>query len=201
MVYPGLSLPAKTNQFKLSEWGLDGGSYLEAQNPDEMAAIRWLQKATFGNIAEAVSPTGGSYTGYARAATLSGLPGVLGWVGHESQWRGGGNAMGNRQADLARLFCSRDPEEILAIIHQYQISYIFLGDLERSTYKLGTDYCPTGLNELILNQIFGFNLSSWRRYHLYYTWAVTRMNSQRRLSLEQSLYIVALLNWGFPQVL
>ncbi len=81
LVYPAFSLPGKTNQFRLSAWELDGTAYMTAQNPDEMQAIQWLQQASYGVIAEAVSPTGGSYTEYARVSTLSGLPGVLGWDG------------------------------------------------------------------------------------------------------------------------
>jgi YYY domain-containing protein len=153
LVYPILSLPGKTNQISFSVWGLDGEAYLESQNPNEYAAIQWLKQAPYGVIAEAVSPTGGSYTGYARAATISGLPGVLGWMGHESQWRGSGEAMGSRQADLARLFCSRDPNEINEIIQKYQIRYIFSGALERLTYTRGSENCPTGFNEAILQEI------------------------------------------------
>jgi YYY domain-containing protein len=154
LVYPLLSLPSKSNLFNISEWGLDGGAYLQFQNPAEMAAIGWLKTADFGVIAEAVSPTGGSYTGYGRVSTLSGLPGVLGWMGHESQWRGGPLAMGNRQADLIRLFCSRDPTEINDVIQKYQIKYIFVGSLERSTYSKGSESCTRGINEAILSQLF-----------------------------------------------
>jgi len=61
--------------------------------------------------------------------------------------------MGSRQADLARLFCSRDPNEIIEIIQKYRIKYIFTGALERSTYSRGSENCPTGFNEAILQEI------------------------------------------------
>jgi YYY domain-containing protein len=153
LVYPTLSLPEKTNQFRSSDWGLDGTAYLAAQNPDEAQAIQWLQQAPFGVVAEAVSPSGGSYTNYARVSTLSGLPGVLGWMGHESQWRGGGVEMGSRQADMTRLYCSTDPLEIQDILTRYAIRYVFLGALERSTYTRTASNCEKGLNEFILKQI------------------------------------------------
>jgi uncharacterized membrane protein len=112
-----------------------------------MSAIDWLQNAPAGVVAEAVPPTGGSYTQYGRVSMLTGKPAVLGWMGHESQWRGGNEAMGSRQIDLERLFCSRNWEETQAILEQYQIRYVFLGNLERLTYQAGSPNCPTGIDE------------------------------------------------------
>ena len=86
--YTSLALWSKTGGFKPAQgFTLDGTAYLESQAPDDAAAARWLWTAPPGVVAEAV---GGSYSEYARVATLSGLPNVLGWPGHESQWRGGG---------------------------------------------------------------------------------------------------------------
>jgi hypothetical protein len=149
LVYPLLSLWSKTNGFQPAEWTLDSTAYFARGSPDEMAAVRWLQSAPPGVVAEAVPQGGGSYTEYARAATLSGLPGVLGWVGHENQWRGDNapQAIGTRQADLERLFCGRDWEETRAILEQYQIRYVFVGNLERAAYPPGSPGCPSGLVE------------------------------------------------------
>ena len=61
---------------------------------------------------------------------------MLGWPGHESQWRGGGKEMGSRQDDIARLYRTADWGEAAKIIQQYQIRYIVIGGLERSTYKV-----------------------------------------------------------------
>jgi YYY domain-containing protein len=149
LVYPLLSLWSKTNGFQPAEWTLDSTAYFARSSPDEMSAIRWLQAAPPGVIAEAVPPGGGSYTEYARAATLSGQPSVLGWVGHENQWRGdtASSAIGSRQSDLQRLYCSRDWEEARAILEQYNIRYVFVGGLERLTYKPDENACPLGLQE------------------------------------------------------
>jgi len=148
LIYPLLGLWDKTNGFRPEGgWTLDSTAYLERQSPAEMAAIRWLRSAPPGVVAEAVSYTGGSYTGYARVAVLSGLPTVLGWIGHESQWRGGGQEMGSRQADIERLYCSRDWDDTRAILEKYQIKYVFVGSLERNTYLPGQAGCSAGLNE------------------------------------------------------
>lgn len=129
---------------------LDGSEYIGKYAPDELAAIRWLASAPLGVVTEAV---GGSYTNYARVSAFSGQPTVLGWPGHESQWRGGGTEMGSRQTDVERLYCARDWIEAEAVIMQYNIRYIFVGDLERSTYT--RDACGTGLME----EKFSLNLT------------------------------------------
>jgi YYY domain-containing protein len=149
LIYPLLSLWSKTNGLQPVEWTLDSTAYFARQSPDEMEAIRWLQNAPPGVVAEAVPKGGGSYTEYARAATLSGQPSVLGWVGHENQWRGdtAQDAIGSRQTDLERLFCGRDWEETRAILDQYGIRYVFVGNLERGAYPAGSDGCPSGLLE------------------------------------------------------
>ncbi|MFM8322368.1 MAG: DUF2298 domain-containing protein, partial [Chloroflexota bacterium] len=149
LVYPPLSLLNKTNNFNPSSWTLDGSAYYARNNPAEMAAIQWLQTAPPGVVAEAVASGGGSYTEYARAATFSGQPGVLGWRGHQDQWRGqtAVEAIGTRQADLATLFCSRDWEAARSVLERYQVRYVFLGSLERIAYAAGSPGCPSGLME------------------------------------------------------
>ena len=148
LVYPLFSLLNKTSSFQASPKTLDSTAYLENTSPDDMAAIRWLSAAPFGVVAEAVPPGGGSYTEYARASTLSGMPSVLGWVGHESQWRGGYEEMGSRMSDLERLYCGRDSEETLSILDRYDIRYVYVGPLERGIYTPEAGNCPTGLFEI-----------------------------------------------------
>jgi YYY domain-containing protein len=145
LVYPTLSLWNKTEGFNPPIWTLDSTAYLRKDAPDEMSAIDWLKTAPFGVIAEAVPEGGGSYTQYGRISTLSGLPAVLGWIGHENQWRGGNQIIGSRQGDLERLYCSRDWSETKAILDKYNIRYIFVSQLEQSTYIHGSGNCPVGL--------------------------------------------------------
>lgn len=133
LIYPVFGLSNTLGSGDSDRWTLDGNAWFGVYYPDEQQAVEWLAKASYGTIAEAV---GGSYSGAARFATYTGLPTVLGWPGHESQWRGGGKEMGNRQDDLARLYRTSNWAEAQAIISQYQIRYIVVGGLERSTYKV-----------------------------------------------------------------
>ena len=143
LLYPAMGLWSKTNGFKPARWTLDGTAYWEYSNLDEKAAMEWLRGAPLGVVAEAV---GGSYTGFARMATHSGQPTVLGWEFHEMQWRGGVAEMGSRKADIERLYCLPNWEEARQVVQQYDIRYIVVGQRERSAYTPG-DNCPAGLSE------------------------------------------------------
>ena len=134
LAYPLFSLPNKTNNFRPTEgFTLDGTAFLERRAPDEMAAIEWLSSAPPGVVLEAV---GGSYSDYARVSTISGQPTVLGWPGHESQWRGGGEEMGNRQGDIELIYRSGDWDQVKELLKLYQVRYVYVGPLEHSTYRV-----------------------------------------------------------------
>jgi len=133
LAYPIFGILTKTDNFKPSEFTLNGNAYFQNGNSDEWAGINWLQQAPLGVVAEAV---GGSYSQYARISTQSGDPTVLGWTGHESQWRGGSKEMGSRETDISTLYKTSDWNTAKTILDEYNIRYIFLDDLERSTYHV-----------------------------------------------------------------
>lgn len=144
LAYPVLAYPDKTDNFQFSTgFSLDAGGYLALYQPDEAAAIEWLAAAEPGTVAEAV---GGQYSSYARVATLSGQPTVLGWPGHEGQWRGGYSEVGNREADIRTLYETADWEAALGILRQYDIRYVFIGSLENSTYAVNPLKFEQGLD-------------------------------------------------------
>jgi len=132
--YPLLSLWNKTSGFNPPNgYTLDGTAYLDRSIPDEMAGIRWLESSPAGVVAEAVGP---QYSEFARVATISGQPNVLGWAGHESQWRGGRKEIGTREEDIQAIFSSNDWEQTNLLLDMYNVRYIFIGDLERRTYRV-----------------------------------------------------------------
>ena len=89
-----------------------------------------------GVVAEAI---GGSYTGFGRISEYTGLPTVLGWPGHESQWRGTSAPQGNRAEDIATLYTTPDWGTAQDILSRYNIRYVYIGGLERSTYPVHED--------------------------------------------------------------
>lgn len=133
LAYSFFGLRMRLGVLDPAQMTLDGSNYIRRGNADEMQAIEWLRRAPYGVVSEAV---GGSYSGFARISTYSGLPTVLGWPGHESQWRGGGTEMGSRQSDIERLYRTSDWTEAQEILNQYQIRYVYVGGLERSAYRV-----------------------------------------------------------------
>lgn len=148
LTYPVLSLPNKTDNFNAAtpdRRTLDGAAYLGNYFTDDYAAIQWLTQQPLGTVVEAV---GGSYSEYARIATYSGQPTVLGWPGHESQWRGGYTEMGSREADIQRLYETASWNEADAILKQYGIHYVYLGPLERTKYTVSEQKFARNLAEI-----------------------------------------------------
>ncbi len=134
LVYPVFAYPKKTNNFKADDgYTLDASAYMQRNQPDEANAIDWLSQQPAGTVAEAI---GGQYSSYARVSTLSGQPTVLGWPGHEGQWRGGYTEVGNREADIRTLYEAADWQTALDIIQRYNIRYIYIGSLELNTYAV-----------------------------------------------------------------
>jgi YYY domain-containing protein len=137
LVYPVLSWWDRTGGFtSFRSLTLEDFHRLERFQPQEAAAIRFLQRAPFGVVAEAV---GGSYTEYGRVATYTGLPDVLNWPGHEIQWRGDAAPQGTRQDDLRRLYETPSWQEAQRILEKYHVRYVYVGSLERIAYRVNLE--------------------------------------------------------------
>jgi YYY domain-containing protein len=132
LAYPVVMLGNKTNNFKPVVFTLDGNDYLARNNADDYAAMQWFSQQPLGIVVEAV---GGSYSDFARVSTRTGMPTVLGWPGHEGQWRGGYTEVGSRETDIKTIYTSTDWILVSSLIERYNIRYIYFGPLEISTYK------------------------------------------------------------------
>jgi YYY domain-containing protein len=140
LVYPALAIPNRADDFARSPT-LDGLAWLRESNPDDYAAIEWL-RAHAPRGAVIVEAPGASYTYGNRISAATGLPTVLGWAGHESQWRGGSkffkdDATGiDRAADIQRIYQTIDSKELLTYLDKYAIKFVVVGQTEKSMYGL-----------------------------------------------------------------
>jgi uncharacterized membrane protein len=131
-----LGFLTKTNNFRpASGFTLNDFDRVQREIPDEAAAMLWLRSAPDGIEAEAV---GGAYSAYARVSIYTGLPTVLGWGNHEGQWRDY-SLQGSREQDIATLYTTPDWNTAHDIIARYNIRYIYIGSLERSTYRVNEE--------------------------------------------------------------
>jgi YYY domain-containing protein len=153
LLYPIFFAVSETNEFKPPVMTLDGLHYLEQASPDDYAAIQFLKTVPYGTMVEAV---GGSYSysngvDYERISTHTGLPTVLGWTGHELQWRGGAEEMGSRESDIKMLYETSSWLEAQSLLKRYHIQYVYVGDVERFTYKVVMDKFSANLPVIFLN--------------------------------------------------
>lgn len=114
---------------------LDGGPTFTWA--DDYQTIMCLDQLVEGNDVIVAQAVGGQYQGeFGMVGTLTGIPVLLNWVGHQNQWRGStyGEIAGTREADLQTLFSSPTWRDASIVIDRYGIDYIMFGNTERSTF-------------------------------------------------------------------
>ncbi len=104
-------------------------------NADDLKGIDWLNQRAQGQdlvIAEAV---GDDYSSAGRISMTTGIPAILGWGGHEDQWRGGTTkARAGRFEDVNLLYSTPDASVMSQILKKYGVTYVYVGPQERSKY-------------------------------------------------------------------
>ncbi|MDY6878129.1 MAG: DUF2298 domain-containing protein [Chloroflexota bacterium] len=135
LIYPVLAIPARARDHG-GPPTLDGAAYLAETQPDDYAGIAWLNENVAG--APVILETPGdrlrSYVYDGRVSAHTGLPTLLGWGGHEHQWRGDYDEPARREPDIDALYTSVDPHETLTLLDKYDISYVYVGPTERARY-------------------------------------------------------------------
>ncbi|MFH1487262.1 MAG: DUF2298 domain-containing protein [Chloroflexota bacterium] len=132
LVFPVTATYSKTSFFG-REPTLDGLAHFQASNPAEYEAIQWLSHNTRG-APVIVEATGGEYSQYGRVSTYTGLPTLLGWAGHEIQWRGSAAPFAGRAEDIATIYQSEDMNLVASLLKKYNVSYVYVGRLETGNY-------------------------------------------------------------------
>ncbi len=143
-VYPLLAIPARAGEYG-GPPTLDATAYLAQAQPEDYAAIAWLNEnvGRDGDVVPVILEAPGdqfkAYVYEGRVSAHTGLPTLLGWGGHEHQWRGDYEEQARREPDIEALYTSVDPDEVWALLDEYDIRYVYVGPLERGRYP------PAGL--------------------------------------------------------
>jgi len=148
LVYPFFAIRERIDGLFGRDFTLNGNEYLQISNPDEFEAVRYLNLVPYGVISEAI---GGSYSNYGRISKFTGLPTVLGWPGHELQWRGGVEEIGSRESDIKELYSTDNWITAKNILDKYNLRYIYIGDIERKTYQISEEKFVFNLPEIFNN--------------------------------------------------
>ncbi|MDD4736528.1 MAG: DUF2298 domain-containing protein, partial [Kiritimatiellae bacterium] len=111
LLYPAKALRDITRTFTPSPHGIDALAWFEQDQPETAEALQWLRRHAEPNEVIIV-PEGVSYQPLTVMASLyGGFPMLLGWRGHEQQWRGDDFAsMANTRASFLHDIFSTTPE-------------------------------------------------------------------------------------------
>jgi YYY domain-containing protein len=119
---------------------LDGGRTL-VRGDDYDAIMCLMSLVDDGDTVIAETGPENAYASYdfgasGRTGALTGFSSVLGWTGHQRQWRGAGYeaAVGTRLDDLRQLYGDLRWDAVTPILERYGIDYIVVGEVERSRY-------------------------------------------------------------------
>lgn len=141
-VYPLTATYQRYNNFGQRDTSLDGLNYMSSYAPGDYQAIRWIDSHINGDpvIVEAFGP---DYSDYGRISAFTGLPTIMGWAGHELQWRinwFGPNGsprevdFANRANDVKQIYTNPSSQQVLALLAKYHAQYLYVGPLEQQTY-------------------------------------------------------------------
>lgn len=145
LVYPALATPNKADFFQ-NKPTLNAIAWIADYRPGDYAAIEWLRANASDHtvILEAPGAPPGQYGAYnysGRISAMTGLPTLLGWGGHQSQWRGNYDEPARREPDIALLYNSSDIRQAQRLLDKYGITYVVVGATERERYS------PQGLKK------------------------------------------------------
>jgi YYY domain-containing protein len=131
LLYPLFAVPDKVDKIKPT---LDALEFSGQFAPDEYAAAQWFNQTVSGTPV-IVETAGEEYNpGTSRLSTWTGLPSVIGWSVHESQWRGNYDAQGPRVADVKEIYSTADVNHALELLKSYNAAYLVVGPNERRLY-------------------------------------------------------------------
>lgn len=132
LLYPFFAIPSYYANFEEYK-GIGGIQYLAQARPQDYSAIKWIN-AHIKNQPFILEAQGDSYTDYERISSNTGLPTVLGWTVHEWLWRGSYDITAPRIKDVKEMYESKDIETTKDLLKKYNVSYIYIGDLEYEKY-------------------------------------------------------------------
>ncbi|MCA1579972.1 MAG: DUF2298 domain-containing protein [Acidobacteria bacterium] len=132
LLYPADALLSRWRHHT-GRFTLDAFPSLFQRAPGDAAAVQWLESHAKRD-AVVLEATGDAYSEYARIASHTGIPTVLGWANHEGLWRNNDQQVGDRASLIRTFYEGRDERVALAFLKRYRVTHVVLGDLERRLY-------------------------------------------------------------------
>jgi len=123
---------------------LDGQAHLALGTSGEYQAIAWIRSEVPRDavvLETPVMPCAGnvgecsSWTNAGRISSSTGRPTLLGWEGHENQWRTSYELIGERKAHAREIYETEDLARARELLDTYDVQYVVVGPRERAAYK------------------------------------------------------------------
>ncbi len=150
VIYPIFSVKSYFGVLNWSNYkGLYGLNWLQEKYPDNFEVISWLKTQNTTMPVSILEASGDSYTDFNQISTFSGSPTVAGWLVHEWLWRGGYEPIAARVEHVRQIYEATDSNMALALLRQYRVKYLVVGDLERQKYPLMQDIVMKQLGEQV----------------------------------------------------
>ena len=111
---------------------------LHRYDPARAAAVDWIRQHTAPNAVIAEAP-GISYRHETSwVSGLTGRPTLMGWQGHEAQWRGREftTLADGRAVALEGMYVRREIDAVVALMHLWGVEYLLLGPTEESRFAV-----------------------------------------------------------------
>ena len=141
LIYPGLAIATRVVASSTPAPTLDAFQSM-TQSPlypnagDAYSVMQWLNQNAVDSpiILEATDDEADNKPARSRISSWTGLPTVLGWYGHETQWRGSDVLPRQRLPDVTAIYSTTDEATARSLLQRYNVAYILVGDRERKQY-------------------------------------------------------------------
>lgn len=110
---------------------------------DDYVTLQCLSTLVGDDQVVVAEATGGSYDNVGgspinsgRVGAVTGIPTILGWQGHQSQWRGSAysQVVGSRPDEVRRIYEDLRLDVVQPILQKYGVDYVLYGLVERNKY-------------------------------------------------------------------
>lgn len=135
LAYPVAGLGAKVRPSD-QPLTVDALSFVRRTAPGEAQAIEWIQQHALPSDVILEGPGRSYHAAESRLSGFTGRPTLLGWIGHERQWRGEAYArMAAGREEAAAVVYQRGTEaDVAAALAQWNIRFVYVGPVERQAY-------------------------------------------------------------------
>ncbi len=152
-IYPTMAIPSKAGGFR-GQPTLDGLAFFRKSNPSDYKAISWLESHAW-DTPTILEATGGSYTEAARVSEITGFPTLLGWGGHELQWRGSYEIPSIREKAIEEIYSSAAAAKLSSLLKEYEVDYVYIGRLETDKYHVSRQ--RLGVFDKVMEKVYDAN--------------------------------------------